>query len=222
MYINKSFSLVDSNNYPIDLKLDKIFNKSNGFFIELGANDGLKQSNTAFLEFTKNWNGILIEPSVNSYLECKKNRTNSVVYNCCCVSNTYKLDYVKGDFDGNLMSSINGKRNNSNNLISIKARTLENILDEYFEKNPIKQIDFLSLDTEGYEYNILQGLNLTKYRPKYMLIEIYNYDYDNICNYLKNYNYNLVENISNYNKKQNPIWDETHNDYLFIDKYNNY
>jgi hypothetical protein len=37
-----------------------MFDKDNGFFIELGANDGLMQSNTAFFEFTRGWTGILI------------------------------------------------------------------------------------------------------------------------------------------------------------------
>ena len=217
MYANKSFSLVDCHNYPIDFKLDKIFNKTDGFFIELGANDGLKQSNTAFFEFTRSWKGILIEPSINSYKICKDIRSNSTVYNYCCVSNEYKSNYVYGDFNGHLMSSIDGKRNNNNNLVPVLAKTLENILDEYFINNSIRPIDFLSLDTEGYEYNILQGLNINKYRPKYMLIEIYDYDYDKILAFLNNNNYNLVGNLSNYNKKDNPGWDGSHNDYLFTD-----
>ena len=47
----RSYSLKDCSNNPIDYRLDKLFNKENGFYIELGANDGLKQSNTAFFEF---------------------------------------------------------------------------------------------------------------------------------------------------------------------------
>ena len=44
------FSHVDNKKIPLEVKLNNIFNKKNGFFIELGANDGLKQSNTAFFE----------------------------------------------------------------------------------------------------------------------------------------------------------------------------
>lgn len=78
-------------------------------------------------------------------------------------------------------------------------------------------IDFLSLDTEGYELNILKGLNLTKYRPKYMLIEIYTKDYTDIVSFLMNHKYSLQCNFTNYNKTTNPHWDGTHNDYLFMD-----
>ena len=75
----------------------------------------------------------------------------------------------------------------------------------------------MSLDTEGYEYNILEGLNLNKYRPKYMLIEIYLKDYIKIYDFLEKHNYKLIKNFTNYNKKTNPHWDGTHNDYLFMD-----
>ena len=74
------------------------------------------------------------------------------------------------------------------------------------------------MDVEGYEFEVLQGLNLKKYKPQYMLIEIYNNDFDNICNYLQSYNYKLVSNFTNYNIVDNPNWDKTHNDFLFIYK----
>ncbi len=145
--------------------------------------------------------------------ECVKNRPNSKCYNYACVANDFEKNEILGDFNGKLMSSIEGSRLYSNQLHSVKTITLEKILDE----NNISNIDFLSLDTEGYELNILKGLNLTKYRPKYMLIEIYTKDYDNIINFLQENKYSLICNFTNYNKIDNPYWDTTHNDYLFMD-----
>jgi uncharacterized membrane protein len=130
------------------------------------------------------------------------------------VSNECKDTEIQGDFNGNLMSSVNGARLSSTNLSVVKTITLEKLLD----MNNVTNIDLLSLDTEGYELNILKGLNLTKYRPVYMLIEIYKHDYNNIIIYLESNNYRLLCNFTNYNKKDNPHWDETHNDYLFKDK----
>lgn len=112
------------------------------------------------------------------------------------------------------MGSINGSRTKNNELVKVQAITLEKILNKY----KIKHIDFLSLDTEGYELNILKGLNLDKYRPNYMLIEIYKKDYENIIKFLEIKKYKLISNFSNYNKIDNPGWDGTHNDYLFVDK----
>ena len=209
------YSHVDCNGEPLENKLNELFkNKECGFYIELGANDGITQSNTAFFEKTKKWSGILIEPSYVGHELCLKNRPNSICFNYACVSNEYTEEFIYGDFDhNNLMASINGERLGSNMLIKVKATTLEKILDS----QNITNIDFLSLDTEGYELNILKGLNLDKYRPNYMLIEVYNKDYDNIIEFLKEKNYSLLCNFTNYNLITNPGWDETHNDYLFVD-----
>lgn len=208
------YSHVDCKGVFLQNKLDKLFNhKENGFFIELGANNGLFQSNTAFLEFERNWNGILIEPSVKGYKECITNRPNSICVNCACVSDDFKDEFIYGDFeDGHAMASINGVRTNSNALCQVKAITLGHILDQY----NITKIDFLSLDTEGYELEILKGLNLDKYTPKYMLIEIYDKDFNDIYNFLISKNYKLYSNFTNYNKQDNPGWDGSHNDYLFV------
>lgn len=216
----KSYSLTDCLGKPIDLKLDELFNKkTNGFYIELGAFDGLTQSNTAFFEFYRNWRGILIEPSLGSFTSCLTNRPKSYTVNACCVSNDYTEDNISGDFNNITMASVNGLRlKNTSNLVQVKAMTLEKILDDYFSKNGEKEIDFVSIDTEGYELEVIKGLNLNKYKPTYLLIEIYANQFNNICEFLNNCNYKLHSNLTNYNKNNNPIWDGTHNDYLFIKK----
>ena len=65
---------IDCKRELLDKKLNNLINKDNGIYIELGANDGLTQSNTAFFEFTRNWQGVLIEPSLNAYNQCIKNK----------------------------------------------------------------------------------------------------------------------------------------------------
>lgn len=218
--MEKHFSLTNNKGQYLDDILDtNIFNKKiNGFFIELGGYDGITQSNTAFFEFYRNWKGILIEPSYDKYLECIKNRPLSKCYHNAC-SESSDIKYLNGDW-GSLMSSVDGKRLNRNNLVKqVNAITLNEIIQNYINTNNISNlnIDLLSLDTEGYELNILHGLDLNKFRPNYMIIEVYNYDYDKIKNHLNNNNYELLMNISNYNKTDNQIWDGTHNDYLFKD-----
>jgi FkbM family methyltransferase len=208
------YSHVDSRGIYLETKLDAIFNKTHGFYIELGANDGITQSNTAFFEKSKHWTGILIEPSPAAYKLCKKNRPNSICLNYACVSNTYTEPFIEGDFTGtNLMASVEGTRLQSTALCKVPAITLEAILDTYAKTTPI---DFLSLDTEGYELNILKGMNLDKYRPTYLLIEIYRKDYDEIVKFLESKYYILNSNFSNYSLTTNPGWDGTHNDYLFV------
>jgi FkbM family methyltransferase len=156
----------------------------------------------------------LIEPSLKGFELCKKNRINSICLNYACVSDTFKDEYIFGDFlENHPMGSITGTRLQNLNQVKVKAITLEKILDNYNCKN----VDLLSLDTEGYELEILKGLNLNKYRPNYMLIEIYMKDYNDIVDYLTINNYQMYCNFTNYNTIDNPGWDGTHNDYLFVD-----
>jgi FkbM family methyltransferase len=186
-------------------------NFKNGIYVELGANDGTFQSNTKWLEDDLNWTGILIEPSLVGYDSCLRTRPNNKIYNCACVSFHYSNETVCGDFNGHAMSSINGDRLNNGNLIEVKAKTLQSIIDDsgYFD------IDFLSLDVEGYEFEVLNGIDFNKTKIKYMLIEIYNKDKEDIFSFLEQNNYEFLENVTDFNMHNNPRWDGTHNDYFF-------
>ncbi len=196
----------------IDEKILKYLNFDNGIYIECGANDGIRQSNTYLLENRQNWNGILIDASKSSLDKCKLNRNdNNYFFNCALVSSDYDLDYVSGDFDGNLMSSVFGKRLNRKSDTLVESRTLTSILDEV----GVKKIDFFSLDVEGYELNVLKGLDFKKYKPTYILIEIYEKDKQEINEYMFDNDYELICNLSGFNLDNNPHWDGTHNDYLF-------
>ena len=215
----KSFSHIDSKGNFLDKKLYnnfQLFRKHNGIYIEIGANDGIIQSNTLMYEKYLNWKGILIEPSPNVFEKCKQNRSDKNFFmNCACVEDD-NIKTVQGDFNGNCMSSVNADRvvENKNKMITISTKTLTSIINE----SGFTEIDFFSLDVEGYELNVLKGLDFELYRPKYILIEIYTKDYKNILKFMQEKKYLLHSNFTNYNKKDNPGWDQTHNDYLFIDK----
>lgn len=220
LFLNKSknnkidnYCAVDCKKKPITKRiLEYIQNIENGFYIEAGAYDGLLQSNTKFLEEEYNWTGMLIEPSPNIFKELNKNRPNNLNINKCLVNPWYSFKTIKGSFDNGPMSSVNNIRKLENvKLIDVPCDTLENILD-YYE---IKKIDFMTIDTEGYELEVLQGLNLLKYRPLYILIEVYETQKEILFQYLEDMNYIFLENITNYNILDNPGWDGTHNDYLF-------
>ena len=191
--------------------LDYLSGIENGFYIEAGAFDGIVQSNTKFLEEEYNWTGILVEPSI-VFNDLKKNRPFNILINKCLVSNEYKDNKINGYFNQGLMSGINNFNNSEDDkIVQVECETLTNILDRL----EIKKIDFFSLDVEGYEKNVLEGLDFKKYRPTYILIEIFENNRQLVFNYMIENHYIFLENITNYNRFDNPGWSGDHNDYLF-------
>lgn len=207
-----SYSLPDCNGIPMDQKIHNLLNYDNGVFIEVGAHDGITQSNTKLLEESYGWTGILIEASDVLYQTLCVNRPNSKCFKCALGSFEEDNTFVYGDFGGSLMSSIGSKRrHNHAPQQRVLMRSLQSILDEV----GIHHINFFSLDTEGYELNILNGINFDQTEFDYLLIEIYTHQYNEIVHFLSAKGYDLIENFSNYHRSTNPLWDGKHNDYLF-------
>lgn len=203
--------------YDIDKKLKKYLNYDYGYFVELGANDGYTESNTLSLEIKKLWRGILIEPNPSQFLTCSYYRSKPGNYLYCnaCVPFGFKKNFVRIEY-ANLMSVSSGLdidlKNLDKHLISGRAHLYnsnQNIsfgaipitLNQLLEKSRApKIIDFLSLDVEGAEYAVLNGINFKKYKFKYMLIECR--DYKKIKSFLSKFGYRMIEKL-------------THHDYLF-------
>jgi FkbM family methyltransferase len=183
-----------------------------GFFIEAGAANGIWQSNSILLEKELFWNGLLVEPNKIMYEECLKNRPNCLVENVALVDNSFDKKTVQlftSDHDYGLCLSGKINYKNDENLsqkdvefdlkkgakwVTVATDTLSNIL----EKNNIKRkIDFFSLDVEGVELIVLEGLNLAINRPRYILLELSNdHKKELSIEYLKNKNYTLIEKMT--------------------------
>jgi len=174
--------------------VNEYFHNSHGrFFIEAGSCDGIFQSNTYFLETELNWSGILVEPNPDYFKECILNRPKSKVYNCALVSSDYLSDTIdlysiacKG-----AMGTVGDRgiwANETETPVihkNIPTRTLTSILDEL---NP-PEINFMSLDVEGYEVNVLSGLDFNKYRPEIILVESFGDNIEKIKNITSEFYY---------------------------------
>lgn len=145
-----------------DLFVDFILNKKKGIFCEIGAADGKFLSNTYYLEKTKNWKGILCEPSKYWKKKLIKNRGKQhLVFDAIDATDGLKIFY-----EGKL-HVLSGLKKTTGKSYQVKTKTLNKILIE----NKIKKIDYLSIDTEGNEYNIISKLDFKKFLPKVVTIE---------------------------------------------------
>jgi FkbM family methyltransferase len=159
--------------------------KRKGFFVEFGACDGIYFSNTLLLEKFFSWRGLLAEPSKFWHDKLRKKRNCSIFYGAVSTKNKKILFYENED------QGLSGlyKKNKFIKCYSVKCMEINKFLEKF--KAP-KNIDYLSIDTEGNEYKIIKKLNFLKFRPKIITIE-HNYRNDKklIKQYLEKKNYKV-------------------------------
>jgi FkbM family methyltransferase len=174
--------------------------KENGFFVEFGTCDGVELSNTLTLEKNFNWNGILAEPSISWHNELFKNRKCFIDKRAVWKESKKELDFVEVEsiktisgIDTDLFKSnfTELRKNVYNNRFKVETITLRDLLIEY---NTPKQIDYLSIDTEGSELAILKTIDFNKYNIGIMIIE-YNYYNQELLNLLEKNNFEIIEHI---------------------------
>lgn len=149
--------------YGQDLFVLKMLeNKKKGVFIEAGAYDGIENSNTYMLEKDYSWSGICVEPNTTLFNKLKENRSCTVVPNPISSSSGDEILFKENDG----WSHITDKNDEN----TYKATTI--CLNDIFVKyNLPETVDYLSLDVEGNEFNILANFDFKKYKFNVITVE---------------------------------------------------
>ena len=193
-YLNRKFKSkkISYSLTSIDLIVDYIFKKNNGIYIDVGCNHPVYNNNTYLLS-KKGWQGINIDIDKKSVQLFDLFRKKDLNINLAVSSKKTELEYI----NFHEKSPINMIKTNQNrNLHSlektkkIKSDTLDSIIEKSQFKD--KKIDFVSIDVEGHELEVIRGFNLKKYKPSIIVIEfldkslkkieIKNFNLDNIVN----------------------------------------
>lgn len=150
------------------------FDKRDGYFVDVGAFDGVTLSNTYALERELGWRGVCVEPLPAEFAKLRAVRSPSTVcYNVAAASvSGQSLELaVAGMLSGDvtkLTAHAHKPEVRDAERIHVLTLTLTEMLDK---ANAPSFIEFMSLDTEGSELDVLQGLDFSRYRFGYLSIE---------------------------------------------------
>jgi FkbM family methyltransferase len=142
--------------------------KRGGYFVDVGAFDGVNLSNTHQLEKVLGWTGICIEPLEQAFQQLRARRK------CICVqAAAYSKDAALSFCSNDVLSGLEAHIDRHIETlaaprITVRARTLKSIL---LEHGAPFEIDYLSIDTEGSEYEVLRGIDWKERRFGFISIE---------------------------------------------------
>lgn len=148
--------------------------KKNGFFVEFGATNGVHLSNTYLLEVEFGWNGILVEPAIHWHQDLEKNRKAIIDKRCVWKETGHSLIFNETDstelstIDTFSTDDIHAQARAHGKKYSVDTVSLMDLLEEHQAPN---LIDYLSIDTEGSEYEILSNFDFNKYCFKVITCE---------------------------------------------------
>ncbi len=191
-----SRGLVNSySQYGEDLVIDGILeHKKTGFYVDIGANDPSLLNNTRRF-YDNGWSGINIEPNPILYKKLAEQRTRDINLNIGIGTDEGELPFYILSADTLSSFSYSDAKQNCRvfnerivDTINIPVKPIIRIFEKYVGD---KNIDFLSLDVEGFEMGILKNNDWDKYRPKLIVIELHHHTRD-LLTYLGKNNYNLV------------------------------
>jgi len=165
-----------------DLNIDRLlrarFNKNEnvtGFYVDVGAFHPYKFSNT-YKFYERGWKGINIEPNPETFHLLEKFRPDDINLNIGISSRQAKLQYWKynrGAFNTFSKSEVLKLESLPNlelkEVLQIQTKPLNMVLEEYC--NEFSEIDFLSVDVEGLDFEVLSSIDLARWKPKIICVE---------------------------------------------------
>jgi FkbM family methyltransferase len=158
--------------------------KTAGFYVDIGAFDGIHLSNSYTFERI-GWKGICVEPNPEIFFYCMQNRPGTLCLNQACVASPEQAAVKLYVETLGLLSSTIGSQEKLQDIknrysqrgldfpglkeIRVKANTVDGILDEHFPE--LKKIDFISIDTEGNEIDVIRGIDFNRVDTRVVLVE---------------------------------------------------
>lgn len=196
--------------YHSQYKQDQFLNENvfkgmtGGFFLEMGADDGIAGSNTLFFEQELGWSGICVEPRKEAYTKLVKNR-KCLTANVGIALENKEKDFLEIKGYGEQTSGIRdymderhiervrkelAEKGGSAEVVTVSCITLNDL----FKQFKIARIDYFSLDTEGGEFELLRSIDYSKIKIRCISVEN-NYHEPHIEKFLKTKGYQKLTTL---------------------------
>jgi FkbM family methyltransferase len=201
-YLNQSFAQEGE-----DMILNKLLEgKKNGFYIDVGAHHPFKYSNTYYF-YKKGWKGINIDPLPGSMAMFDQYRPLDTNLEIAISLNPGELEYhmfdipVLNSFSKEAVAYAETKwKQKVRSTKKVYTESLANVLRKY--QHLFKTIDFMSIDVEGYDLEVLQSNDWNQFKPSFLLIEDRDINLSNLHEsltfvYLKDQGYSLISKTCN-------------------------
>jgi len=180
--VDEFYSQIGQDKYYVE---NIIKRRRRGVFLDVGAHDGVTFSNTYYLEKNLGWKGLCVEPNPSSYARCIRNRTCNVVNKAVLEGPRGKAEFIIPEGEGVVEGGLE-------QLCALKGHVREKSLKEDFATQYAKQrtivvdttsimnllnenqmhvIDYMSIDVEGYELDILKGIDYDKVKVRFLTVE---------------------------------------------------
>jgi FkbM family methyltransferase len=153
-----------------DLFVGEFFGwKKGGYFVDVGAYNGVHLSNTCQLEKVLGWTGICVEPLEHAFRGLRGSRSCICVQAAAYSTNGVEMTFCSSDVLSGIESHIDRhKEVLAAPRVKVKTRTLANL---FIEHRAPAEIDYLSIDTEGSEIEVLKGIDWERHTFGFISIE---------------------------------------------------
>jgi FkbM family methyltransferase len=163
------FALNSYSQFGEDRLILDYFNKRDGVFVEIGANDPITLSQTYLFELN-GWTGVLVEPLPHLAERLRVSRPGSIVFECAAASPERRGEAIMYTGENDSLASLGAET--GGDKVTVRTRTMDDILQEA----GLEKIDFLSMDVEGFEMEVFSGFDLKRWAPALILIEDHVHD----------------------------------------------
>lgn len=175
-----------------------------GIFMDIGAHDGVSLNNTLYFERTNQWTGINVEPNKKVYDQLVINRPDSININCAVCNNNGTAQFICNTGYTEMLSGLkdayhpkhferltreNREMGGTTEFMEVITRKVESICDEH----DIKHINYLSIDVEGAEFDVIKSINFDK-----VFIDVIGFENnyqdvsESITKYLEGFDYVII------------------------------